>query len=330
MISTPAIHRTIRVLRAILLLFLALATVAGILFAVNGLFLAAGRTPETGRTDHPPVAPEESDRAEEIRVMAFHLGGPEMARPGFGFPRNEEIRRRLDAIAEIVKLHRSDLVFLSDATWPRGPGAVHSVRELAEAAEMHAWATGETYNFGLPFLRIAGGNAILSRYPLEAVANEDLAGRKPFRIGPGNPRILRCAIRVGGERVLLGAVHADSVDPRNNLIQIWQILGERDDRPTLLAGTFHAAPHSPSILAIRRSGRHSGAFDGPPTFPSEQPVETLDYIFGPADWTVTEHRAIPTAISDHFPVFTAFRLPGNGEAPAETPNDPTQPESSDR
>jgi endonuclease/exonuclease/phosphatase (EEP) superfamily protein YafD len=34
----------------------------------------------------------------------------------------------------------------------------------------------------------------------------------------------------------------------------------------------------------------------------------VDYIFGPAEWTVTEHRVIPSTASDHFPVFTVFRI----------------------
>ena len=37
--------------------------------------------------------------------------------------------------------------------------------------DLQYWAFGENFNFGLPFYRVVGGNAILSRWPIEPVGN---------------------------------------------------------------------------------------------------------------------------------------------------------------
>jgi hypothetical protein len=44
---------------------------------------------------------------------------------------------------------------------------------------MHAWVFGENYNFGLPFARMVGGNAILARRRC-ARLRTSLPGRQPF------------------------------------------------------------------------------------------------------------------------------------------------------
>src|SRR5262249_10900156 len=155
---------------------------------------------------------------------------------------------------------------------------------LAEQTGMHAWAFGENYNFGLPFFRVVGGNAVLSRRPLEAVANPALAGRKPFFVTKNNRRVLWCAAQIGSQRILLASIHTDSFKRDNNLRQTQQILDYAGDVPAILAGDFNALPDWPSIELVRDSGRFRGNSDGPQTFPSDHPQRRLDYIFAPADW----------------------------------------------
>lgn len=324
-----SIRRVFRFVRWTLLAFAALLLLAGGLFAVNGLILAGRETPRTGHTGHPPSEPREGGAAE-VRVLSYNIAKLFVHRGGFRFADPDEVRERLARVAEIVKVHRPDFVFLSEAVWECGLSPVNQVKTLAEATGMHAWATGENYNLGVPGFRIAGGNAILSRYPFEPLANSDLAGRRPFWVSRNNRRALLCATRIGGRRVVLGAVHNDSFRPMNNLAQTWQILGKLGDRPTILAGDFNAGPGQPSIEAIRRSGRFAGVFDGPPTFPAERPEQTIDFVFGPADWTVTEHRTIPTTVSDHRPVFTVFRLPDAEPAPEPRPSGTPEESTAER
>lgn len=280
-----------------------------VLFFVNGLFLAERETPIQPAGPKPPPAPSaRADSLGEVRVLAYNIGRLSVHEGGLRFAPSPETQNRLDRIAEIIKVHRPDLVFLNEAVWEYGHGGIDQVRHLARAADMPFWISGENYNFGLPFFRMVGGNAILSKWPLEPLGNPDLAGRKPFWIVRNNRRILWSAARIAGRRVALGAVHTDAVRPLNNLAQTWQILGTAGDRPTILAGDFNGVPGDPSILAVRQTGRFSGVTDGPATFPAGRPERTVDFIFGPAEWTVTEHRVIPSTASDHFPVFTVFRL----------------------
>jgi endonuclease/exonuclease/phosphatase family metal-dependent hydrolase len=208
----------------------------------------------------------------------------------------------------VINLEQPDIVFLSEAMRDAMWCGVDQVRFLAEATGMHAFAFGENYNVGLPFLRVRSGNAILSRFPIESVANEDLAGRRPFYITKNNRRVLWCAAEIGGRRVLLGAIHTDSFNPRNNLKQTKQILDYLGDRPAIIAGDFNANPGEPSIELIRGSGRFSGTVDGPLTFPADKPAQRLDFIFAPHDWELIEARVIDSQASDHKPVVSVFRV----------------------
>lgn len=284
-----------------------LVLAAAALFLINGLVLANRETPIQG-TPPPVTDASAADSLEEVRVLAYNIGGLSPRESGLPLTAPDDFQTRLDRIAEIIKVHRPDVVFLNEAVWEFGAGGVDSVRYLARAAKLKFWAAGETYNFGLPFFRVAGGNAILSRTPLTPLGNSDLAGRKPFWVIRNNHRILWCQTQVGGRTLQLGAVHADGADAGNNLVQTWQILGALGPAPGILAGDFNAPHNGPSIGAIRRSGHFSGVFNGPPTFPASAPHRTTDFIFAPADWTVTEHRVIPTTASDHLPVFTVFQL----------------------
>src|SRR5262249_36407128 len=153
----------------------------------------------------------------------------------------------------------------------------------AELTGMHAWGFGENYNIGLPFYRAVGGNAILSRWPLEAVANPSLAGRRPFW-RTENSRALWGATAGGGRRGLLACVHNAPSGRAHTARQVQQVLDFAGDRPAILAGDFEARPADPGMLLLYDSGRFSGAFDGPPTYPAERPDRRIDYVLAPASW----------------------------------------------
>ncbi|MEZ4528627.1 MAG: endonuclease/exonuclease/phosphatase family protein [Desulfobacterales bacterium] len=182
------------------------------------------------------------------------------------------------------------------------------IAELAEATGMHMWAFGENYNFGLPFYRIVGGNAILSRFPIEGLSNMTLVGRQPFYVTKNNRRALWCSAHVGNQEILLASLHNDSYSRKNNLAQAQQILAYVGNRDAILAGDFNAAPHEPPMKVFSESRHFSGVFDGPFTFPAGKPKETIDFILGPASWEVLEHRVIASDASDHLPVLTVFGI----------------------
>jgi endonuclease/exonuclease/phosphatase family metal-dependent hydrolase len=303
--------RTRRVV-CILLVFLALpvlllVAVVG-LFAANGLLLADGETVRVRTTSHAAgVTFGEGER--EITIVSFNIAKLFLHKGGLSFAEPERVRQRLRRAAQVIQDQEPDLVFLSEAVRQCSACPVDQVAEMAEATGMHTWAFGENYNFGLPFYRIVGGNAILSRWPLEPVRNQTLAGRKPFWITKNNRRALWCAMAINGKRILLAAVHNDSYNIRNNLAQTRQLLEFAGGRPTVIAGDFNANPDEPPMVLLNESGRFAGVFNGPKTFPSSGPEETIDFILAPATWQVVDHRVIKDPCSDHCAVCTVFRVP---------------------
>jgi endonuclease/exonuclease/phosphatase family metal-dependent hydrolase len=101
---------------------------------------------------------------------------------------------------------------------------VDQLDELARGCGLPHRAFGENYNFGLPFCRVVGGNAVLSRTPLEPVGNPSLIGRKPFWETKNSRRALFVQTELRGQSVLLGSLHNDSYDRRTNAAQVRQLL----------------------------------------------------------------------------------------------------------
>lgn len=126
-----------------------------------------------------------------------------------------------------------------------------------------------------------------------------------------NRRVLWCSVELGGESILLGSIHTDSFSLENHLVQTRQLLGTIGERPAIIAGDFNANPHEPPIELLRESGRFSGNFDGPKSFPAAKPVQSIDFVFGPKDWKLLENRALSSQLSDHLAIVSVFEVPAN-------------------
>lgn len=295
-----------RICLYMVLILFGTAMICGGLFVINGLFLSNGEKPISGMTSHPAVSDDKAPA--EIRMMAYNIAKGFIHKHGIRFEAKNTVLERMKRIAEIINTEQPHLVFLSEAVFECGPCPVNQVTFLAEATGMSAWVFGENYNFGLPFYRIVGGNAILSRFPVEAVANPALSGRQPFYVTTNNRRVLWAALKIGGERLLLASVHNDSFNAANNLIQTQQLLDYKGDRKAMLAGDFNSRPQEPSIQLIRKTGSFTASYEGH-TFPSHQPDQKIDFIFAPSDWQLLRHRVIQTDASDHLPIVSTFKLP---------------------
>jgi endonuclease/exonuclease/phosphatase family metal-dependent hydrolase len=295
-----------------LLWILPLATVLlGLfLFVLNGTLLSSGETPLAGTTTHPAAALPAKDPPFQVKILAWNIAKCFVYQEGSGiwFELRETIEERLGRMAAVINAEKPDLVFLSETIKECGPCPVDQVANLALATGMHSWAFGENFNFGMPGYRIVGGNAILSRWPLTAVANPSLVGRKPFWVTKNNRRVLWASVDLAGKPLLLASIHNDSFDLNNNLKQVQQILDFLGDRPAILAGDFNARPADSSMEWLRLGGRFSGAFEGRDTFPSDKPDRRIDFILAPAGWELVEERVIAEEVSDHRPVVAVFRV----------------------
>jgi endonuclease/exonuclease/phosphatase family metal-dependent hydrolase len=300
--SSPRRHRWWRVPLVALLL---LVVVPLGLFTLNGTVLATGEQALVGiYADIRPAPP-----GETVTVVSYNVAKGFAHKSGLSFDTKENVQARMKRMADAVRGENPDLVFLSEVMTEATPCPVNQVQEFARGVGLNHWAFGENYNFGLPFCRVVGGNAILSRTPLLPAANISLAGRKPFWETKNSRRALFATTELHGRAVLLVSLHNDSFSRANNAVQVRELLAFVADQPCVLAGDFNAEPAWESMTLLKESGRFVGAFDGPPTFPADKPEKRIDYVFAPRDWEHLGTRVIdePTA-SDHRPVVARFRV----------------------
>lgn len=293
-------------LALILVVLSAIPALLALLFVINGTLLARGNTPEIATTPNPPAAAFQT--GEEIKILAYNIAKASVYRGGGKFLDPDEVRARLDSIAAIINRESPDLVFLSEAIRDCAPCPVNQIDYLAEITGMHCWAFGENHNVGLPFYRIAGGNGILSRRTLTAVANIDLPGRQPFWVTKNNRRALICSMTIAGKEVRLAALHNDSYDIANNAGQARVIIDQLAGAPAICAGDFNAEPDSAPMITFRECSQFAAEWNGANTFPAEAPTRAIDYILAPKDWTLVEQRVLPDIASDHLAVVGTFTL----------------------
>mgnify|MGYP002779043245 CR=1 FL=1 len=277
------------------------------LFALNGLVFADRQSPRARHFSDVPASPTRSQPGE-VTFVSYNIAKGFAHKGGLRFESRAFVEGKLRRMAEVIRTEQPDAVFLSEALTELAPCNVDQVAFLARECGLPHAITGENYNAGLPFARVVGGNAVLSRTPLTPVANIDLAGRKPFWVTQNNRRALFVSGTFGGQEVLLAALHNDSFDMRNNAVQMQQLLDYIGDRKAVLAGDFNNRPENASIKLVRESGRFTGEWGGAPTFFEGKRAERLDYIFGPAGWELLESRVVPDDTSDHRPLVCRFKV----------------------
>lgn len=303
-----------RIIRWTVLIILAVLVLPAMLFVINGLWLRHGETPVIGgaKIDAPSNAAPTANSSEPsstVKVLSYNIAKAFAVDENLDSPPREEVYERLQRVADIINAEQPDIVFFSEILLECCFSRINQISELQKLTELKHWAFGENFNIGLPWLRVVSGNAILSRWPLAAVGNPDLPGRKPFYVVKNNRRVLMCSIDTLGEPLTLVACHNNTYNKDVNHQQVQTILASVAETPALLAGDFNARPDSPSIAEIRTSNRFNGAFNGPPTFPSTGPSRTIDYIFAPAHWELLDHRTICDEASDHCAIVSTFKLP---------------------
>ena len=302
--TTPKPRRLRRfLLRCMLICFAVLLLLVG-LFFLDGLVLASRQKvvllPATTSMAIPPT--------DVITIAAMNIAKGFAPITDTRYDTPERVRQRLDDMAAVLIAEKPDIVVLSEVMTECTPCPVDQLQQIRDALAMPHAAFGENYHFGLPFIHVVGGNAILSKVPLKPEANFDLIGRKWFYQTSNSRRALFASIELNGSTVLIGSLHNDSYDTRNNTKQVEQLLEFIGDRPCILAGDFNAMPKQAPIQLIQTSGNFVGEFDGPPTFPTEKPVKRIDYILAPKAWTHLETRVLDGEASDHRAVVARFRI----------------------
>ena len=202
-------------------------------------------------------------------------------------------RARLFEQAAVVRDAGPDLVLLQEMA-------------SLEHVERFASLVGLTYlAFGAARRTRAGelGNAMLCRWPIEAVENHAVAPGWPV----SQPRaVLAATIGSHGERVHVLAAHFGLLpgEPELAASLVLEMAAKRAG-PLLVGGDFNrplasAACHRHLRGVLTDAARTDGR-SPEPTFPAPCPVLRLDYLYV-RELRVHGLQVIPTSASDHRPV----------------------------
>lgn len=137
----------------------ALVIVVAVLFVINGLGLAHGETPVVGTVGGTAVDTPASSDPAEIKVLSYNIAKGMLNDGTWRFD-TAHVEERLAKIAALIRQEKPDIIFLSEAVFECQACSRNQIAYLATETDLKHWAFGENYNFGLPFFRIVGGNAI--------------------------------------------------------------------------------------------------------------------------------------------------------------------------
>lgn len=236
----------------------------------------------------------------KISIMTFNMGMKsshfymQWLKHGL-FP--NYVREYLDNVASIIRQEKADVVILTEIAQEMLPFEKRLVGYLADRAGMYAWMFNEDDDQVIVFfVRYIGGNAILSRYPLQSYP-------RPL----GNVLSPFVTLNLPSAPVWVAGVYNTSKDWQTNLQQTHQILNILGTYPTILAGNFNVPPQSPSIHLLKASERFNGEFYGTLLASMPELSAVNDYIFAPPSWTLLDHRLITTNFSNHKIIVSSFK-----------------------
>lgn len=206
-----------------------------------------------------------SSEKPKLRVLSFNiLGG-----------RNVDGKRDVSRLAKVIKALNPDIVALQEVD--KGTGRIQGRDTSAELAKLlgmyHAYGKAMNFDGG------EYGEAILSKYPIEAVKNFPLPAEK----GAEPRAALTVTVKIPGSDIkyLFMATHLDHLSHgRNRLMQaekINEIIGA-ETKPYILAGDLNAKPGSETVKVLMEK------LSFPPeelhqfTYNSKNPKVKIDWI----------------------------------------------------
>ena len=213
----------------------------------------------------------------------------------------------LQRLADVILDSNADLVALQevDVKTDRA-GGVDQAAELARLTGMH-------YAFGraIHFSNGEYGDAVLSRWPIE------VQERLPLPAAPNHEKRVAVAVTVTipntQQKLRFISTHLDHTkDPADRVAQAQALCGMITPcaTPTIIVGDLNAQPGSAPI-AVFEQHLQSAAPVGLKTFPADQPIKQIDWIFMSAehDWYVHEVSTILERVaSDHLPLLGEVSL----------------------
>jgi len=244
------------------------------------------------------VTPAGSTRAAELtyRVMTYNVHQ--------GFDVGDI--PALDRIADTISVADPQVVVLEEVV--RG----WLIDDQHDALGYLAGRLGMAYVYG-PTIGDLYGNAILSRYPITDVRRVSYAKEPGLRYQPRGAVIAHIGDSATAVRLTIAVTHLDENSDASavRMEQVRALLNEVGaTTPAVIACDCNAKPEAPELKLITDSGfgdlgLQSGGPDN--TFPSDAPVERIDYLFG-TGVIASQGRVVPSTASDHRAVTVTITL----------------------
>ena len=214
---------------------------------------------------------------------------------------DEKMRLNLEAIAETIRQAHPDVVALNEVNRGR------SSNGFVDVLPYLSHKLGMPYVFGANSRDGQYGNALLSRYPVQAWSNHH------YRINTTERRgVLEVSVQVGpGEPVHFFVTHLDQIGgPQNarqeqasEALDLW-----RGQTRSVLLGDLNAEPYKPELANIYQAGwvdtLQATGKGQVFTFwdPNPQAGRRIDYIFVTPDISIESTQVLESRASDHLPV----------------------------
>lgn len=270
-----------------------------------------------------------------IKVMTYniahgrgHLSMYEKSAFGrnFNIKSEEELTRRLDKIAELVRENNIDILVLEevdfDASWSYN---VDQAMYLANKAGFSNVVEGFKWSVDVPFLKIKAGNAILSNYPIMYASNTKFRSESFWRRFVGGHSFLDVTYLINGKPLRILATHLDSDSDVARVAEAEEMVEvvASSKYPVLIAGDLNTV--TPLTKKVNEKMRNkftdstletfinSGLFefnekllrpndDDMFTYSAEDPHRIIDFIFTTPEVEITEYYVVQEDLSDHYPL----------------------------
>ena len=213
-----------------------------------------------------------------------------------------------DIIADTIKNCGADIIGLQEMrNESEADGYDHQAKILAEKL-------GFSYYYFAEAIRFEGvnpyGNALISRYPLKSVETVIIPDPDPRGYdGYYETRcLLKATIDVGGELCVI--VSHFGLNPDEHESAVKTVLANAEKNACVVMGDFNMHPDDPILRPIEES-LYDTAEKFPEeklSYPSDDPIEKIDYIFTTPDLKVIDADIPAIVSSDHRPHLATIEM----------------------
>jgi endonuclease/exonuclease/phosphatase family metal-dependent hydrolase len=322
-----------RYLRRVLTVFLALICLNVLWYSTNravSSFRAVAIYHEGKGRDHFPRF------TGRLRIGAFNIAhGGGTGNNYWQTGKRENYLRRLDRIADLLSEQDLAIVVLNEIDFDSfRTGGINQAEHIAKRAGFPFRVEQRNIDAALPFVGHRYGNAVLSRFPVQATRVILFPGHSTWEtLLFGKKQGLLCTIRLSENyRIGLVAVHFEHrlESTRIRAARNIEVARRRSPLPFVLAGDFNstvvgfpeATPDEHGQTAVSwllSTGAYATRPSGQPqetdfTSPSIEPFRVIDWILVPATWDIVSKTVIDAKLSDHLPVVMEIKVSGTSQA----------------